>query len=58
MSKQGPGRIQGDTTWMSRFSSFLVRHFRDTVAFSGHSALRLRGGMWEVSRVRDLGWKY
>lgn len=43
---------------MSRFRSFLVRVFRDMVAFSGQSAFRLRGGMWEVSRVRDLGWKY
>lgn len=48
----------GAATWMSRFSSFLVRRFRDTVAFSGQSAFRLRRGMWEVSRVRALGWQY
>jgi hypothetical protein len=28
------------------------------VIFSGQLAFRLRRGIWEVSRVRDLGWKY
>lgn len=55
---RGPPPGMGATTWMSRFSSFLVRRFRDTVAFSGQSAFRLRRGMWEVSRVSALGWQY
>lgn len=55
---RGPLPGMGATTWMSRFSSFLVRRFRDTVAFSGQSAFWLRRGMWEVSRVRALGWQY
>uniref|UniRef100_A0A8C5WWL3 Uncharacterized protein n=1 Tax=Laticauda laticaudata TaxID=8630 RepID=A0A8C5WWL3_LATLA len=38
--------------------SCLVSRFREADSFSGKPAFRLSRGIFEVSLVRDLGWKY
>lgn len=43
---------------MSLCRSCLVRRLSEAASFSGKPALRLSGGILDVSLVIDLGWKY
>lgn len=45
-------------TWIFFRSRCLAKLFRETLALTGSPALCFSMGIWLVSRVLSLGWKY